>query len=103
MADEQEPVAVTAPNIDDLKRYAGLGPDGDAATLALCMRAAVKWYENAGVTAPIAEENPLYNLGVYMLAVHYFDNRGVMDSSGTLRGDNNLPFGVMSIMHQLRL
>ena len=102
MEGQTEPTAGVSPSIDELKRYAGLSPDGDAATLTLCMRAAMKWFENAGVVAPTEEENPLYNLGVYQLALHYYDNRGVLDSSGTLRGSDNLPFGVLSIMNQLR-
>lgn len=102
MEGQTEPTAGVTPSIDELKRYAGLSPDGDAITLALCMHAAIKWFENAGVAAPTDKGNPLYNLGVYQLALHYYDNRGVLDSGGTLRGNDALPFGVMSIMNQLR-
>lgn len=84
------------PNIDDLRRYAVLDPDGDETTLRLCMDAAINWYANAGV--PPGTENPLYDLGVYMLAVHYYDNRGVLADKSA-----EVPLGVMSIMHQLRL
>ncbi|MEG1891363.1 MAG: head-tail connector protein [Clostridia bacterium] len=90
------------PTMDALRRYAGLSPDGDAQTLELCMHAAKIWFANAGVRE-FMEGNALYNLGVYMLATHYYDNRGVLDSSGALRTDIPLPFGVLSIMHQLRL
>lgn len=85
------------PSIDELKRYAVLDPDGDEQTLLLCMNAAKQWFQNAGVPEP-EERNELYDLGVYMLAVHYFDNRGAIGTE-----DKNLPFGVFSIMHQLRL
>lgn len=85
------------PSIEGLKRYAVLDPDGDAQTLELCMNAAKQWFENAGVPEP-ETKNELYDLGVYMLAVHYFDNRGAIG-----KDDVNLPFGVFSIMHQLRL
>ena len=92
----------TGPNINDLKRYAGLNPDGDVQTLSICMEAAKEWFRNAGVEGDV-ENSALYALGVYMLAVHCFDNRGVLDLSSAARSSDNLPFGVMSIMHQLRL
>ena len=85
------------PSIEELKRYAVLDPDGDVETLSLCMEAAKAWFANAGVAEP-DEPNRLYDLGVYMLAVHYFDNRGAIGNA-----DAQLPFGVFSIMHQLRL
>ena len=66
------------------------------------MEAAKEWFRNAGVEGDV-ENSALYALGVYMLAVHYFDNRGVLDLSSAARSSDNLPFGVMSIMHQLRL
>lgn len=90
------------PNINDLKRYAGLNPDGDDQTLSICMEAAKEWFRNAGVEGD-GENSALYALGVYMLAVHYYDNRGVLDLSSAARSSDSLPFGVMSIMHQLRL
>ena len=86
------------PSIEELKRYAVLDADGDTKTLELCMGAAMRWFANAGVPEPEAK-NELYDLGVYMLAVHYFDNRGAIGKSD----DTQLPFGVFSIMHQLRL
>lgn len=83
------------PQLNELKRYAVLDPsDGDDLLLEACMEAAVEWFQGAGV-AP--RESRLYDLGVYMLAVHYFDNRGVVGK------DEQLPMGVYSIMHQLRL
>lgn len=86
------------PSIEELRRYAVLDPDGDVATLNMCMEAAKQWFANAGVAEP-TEPNKLYDLGVYMLAVHYFDNRGAIGS----KNDEQLPLGVFSIMHQLRL
>lgn len=86
------------PSMEELRRYAVLDPEGDTQTLEMCLEAAMTWFENAGVPKP-DEPNRLYDLGVYMLAVHYFDNRGAM---GT-KNDSELPMGVFSIMHQLRL
>ena len=85
------------PSIDELKRYAVVDPNGDDRELRLCMAAAQRYFANAGVPEP-AGGDPLYDLGIYMLAVHYYDNRGVS-------GDRTeqLPFGVNSIIHQLRV
>lgn len=85
------------PNISDLKRYAVVDSSEDDFVLEKCMAAAERYLFNAGVPAP-TEENPLYDLCVYQLAVHYYDNRGAA-------GDKveQLPFGVGSIIHQLRL
>lgn len=90
------------PNINDLKRYAGLSPDDDPLILELCMRSAEEWFANAGVKEA-ARCGSLYCIGVYMLATHYYDQRGVLDVSSAAKGSAELPFGVMSIMHQLRL
>lgn len=85
------------PNINDLKRYAVVDPSEDDRELQLCMAAAQRYFANAGVPAP-ESENPLYDLGIYMLSVHYYDNRGAL-------GDKTaeLPFGVGSIIRQLSL
>lgn len=84
------------PDLNGLKRYAVASTDTDEVTLQLCMDAAVKWFENAGV--PHLPDNPLYDLGVYQLATHYFDNRGVIAEGSAAQ----LPLGIFAIMHQLR-
>ena len=86
------------PNIEELRRYAVLDQGGDMMMLQACMDAAIAWFGNAGVKPP-EEANRLYDIGVYMLATHYFDNRGVAPEGGK---SGELPFGVFSIMHQLR-
>ena len=85
------------PNINDLKRYAVVDPGEDDHELEACMAAAIRYFENAGVPEPY-QEDPLYDLGIYMLSVHYYDNRGAL-------GDKTaeLPFGVGSIIRQLSL
>lgn len=85
------------PNIDDLKRYAVVDPTDDGHLLEDCMAAAVRYFENAGVPAPEAYD-PLYDMGIYQLAVHYYDNRGA-----TGEQQAPLPFGVSSIIWQLSL
>lgn len=85
------------PNIDDLKRYAVVDPADDSRVLEGCLAAAVRYFENAGVPAP-QKDDPLYDMGVYQLAVHYYDNRGAVGEK-----QEALPFGVSSIIWQLRL
>lgn len=85
------------PNIDDLKRYAVVDPNEDSRVLEGCMAAAIQYFENAGVPAP-AQNSPLYDIGIYQLAVHYYDNRGAVGDRAEL-----LPFGVGSIIRQLSL
>ena len=85
-------------DITNLARYAVLDPDADKTILEICLDAAKEWFKNAGVTEP-TEANKLYDIGVYMLATHFHDNRGVLADKST----EMVPMGVMAIMHQLRL
>lgn len=85
------------PNIQTLARVAAANADTDGAVLALCMEAAQRWLENAGAARRTDDE--LYDWAVYMLATHYYDNRGVMADGSAAE----IPMGVMTIMHQLRL
>lgn len=89
------------PNVSELARYVGEMPDRNTDVLLLCMRAAVRWFANSGVPEP-QEEDALYTLGVYMLAAHYYDHRSAVEDTGGQKPED-IPFGVMSIMHQLRL
>ena len=84
-------------DITNLARYAVLDPDADKTILEICLAAAKAWFENAGV--PELTDNKLYDIGVYMLATHYHDNRGVLANGKS----DMVPMGVLSIMHQLRL
>lgn len=85
------------PSIMTLASYAAANVDTDQELLGLCMESAQRWLENAGVAR--REDDALYDWAVYMLATHYYDNRGVVLEGGTVE----IPMGVTSIMHQLRL
>ena len=85
------------PDINTLARYAAANSSTDTELLSRCMEAAQTWLQNAGVAR--RTDDQLYDLAVYMLATHYFDNRGVAAEGSTAE----IPMGVMSIMHQLRL
>lgn len=91
------------PDIDALKRYAVVDDDDDVQTLQLCMDAAIDWFRDAGIEGtPTARQ---YDLGVYMLATHYFEFRGVVyaDSrSSVSKANEMIPMGVYSMLHQLR-
>lgn len=85
------------PDVTMLARYAAANVSTDSELLELCMKSAQEWLANAGV--PRRQDDQLYDLAVYMLATHYFDNRGVIADGNT----TEIPMGVMSIVHQLRL
>ena len=85
------------PDINTLARWAAANADTDRELLALSMEAAQLYLEGAGVRR--MTDNALYDLAVYQLAVHYFDNKGVLSEGGAVE----IPMGVNSIMHQLRL
>ncbi|MDL2317666.1 head-tail connector protein [Eubacteriales bacterium OttesenSCG-928-A19] len=91
------------PDITELRRYAAIDPDDPGELLEACMESAQLWLEGAGV--PRMEKNRLYDMAVYMLATHYYDRRGAIyeDNRGSVsKSSEHVPFGVMSIMHQLR-
>ena len=62
-----------------------------------CLDAAVTYLANADVPEP-QEDNALYDLAVYMLAMHWYDNRGVA-TFGQVSG--TIAKGVQAIIHQL--
>ncbi len=64
----------------------------------LCLNAAKKYFANGGVPEP-AEQDALYELGVYMLAMDWYDNREVQ-VIGTVK--ETLAHGLNSIILQLR-
>lgn len=66
--------------------------------VARMMLAAAKTYlKNAGVPEPEVP-NPLYDLACYMLAAHWYDNRGVV-LVGQVQGE--IAKGVQAIIWQL--
>ena len=84
-------------SLDGLKRYASAHDETDAALLGECMLAAMRALESAGVNQ--REGDALYDLAVYQLATHYYDNRGVMVENGS---PAQIPLGLQGIVHQLR-
>ena len=70
----------------------------DRETAQLCLDAAKRYLRNADVREPV-EEDPLYDLGVYMLAMHWYDHRGVAEV-GSVSGE--IQHGIQAIIHQLK-
>lgn len=87
-----------AATVDGLCKAYGYGSDADwqPSVAAMCLNAAKEYLSNAGV-----KERPnsaLYDLCVYMLTMHWYENRGVM-LVGQVRGE--ILNGVNAIIHQL--
>jgi len=71
--------------------------DDDDAGLNGQLLASIEYLKGAGV--PEQKENKLYDLLVYMIALNWYDTRGVT-ITGTLV--NSIPFGATNILLQLR-
>lgn len=87
-----------AVTFEAMRAYARMDADAnddELDVLESCMQAAVAWFEGAGVAADTA--SPLYDLGVKMLALSWFENRGA-DTAVNL---HSVPQGVYAIKHQL--
>ena len=63
-------------------------------------RAAQKYAENAGVAE--REDDELYDLLIYMLSKHWYDNREAVVMSNRTSDPKLLPLGVNALVHQLR-
>lgn len=86
-------------DIKGLRCYVGADPDmpeDEVTILRLFLAASISWWLNAGVEEP--EDDPeLYDLGVYMLAGHWYNTRGATSATGL----KDVPHGIYSIKHQL--
>lgn len=90
--------------VDGFKAWAVVAGDAEDQSLELSLQAAKGWFANAGVPElPEDDQNSyLYVLGVYMLATHYYDNRGVLADAKSSGAEVALPFGVNAIRLQLQ-
>lgn len=85
------------PDLAMAQSFCGLDPGTDTTVLDMCLKAAVKWYEKAGVPVPADGENTDdYDFWVCNLAAWMYDNRGAT-------GDNaKVPPYILASLHQLR-
>lgn len=89
-------MAATVPEM--MKQYGYFGEDTYQPEVAdLCLRAAKEYLKGAGV--PEKTDSALYDMACYMLAMHWYDNRGVV-TIGTVQG--TIALGVNSIIHQIQ-
>lgn len=82
-------------NIADIKVYLRIDHDFDDALLSALIEVA-----RAEVNGSIEvkdPEDPRFNHAVFLLVGHYYDNR-----SATAQASTELPFGVTSLIQQLR-
>lgn len=82
------------PSIEEAARFASDDPECDNAVLALCLRAAMAWYEKAGI--PAHDGDDLYDFWVYNLTAWFYDNRGAGGAQA------NVPPYIVHSVHQLR-
>lgn len=82
--------------LEGMREY-GYGDDASwqPKVAARCLNAAKEYYLNAGVRE---RDSALYDQAVYLLAMHWYDNREAM-LIGQVRGE--IVHGVQSIIHQL--
>lgn len=83
-------------DIEGLKQYLRL--ENDEEQLNMYLAAAKNYALHAGVTEP-ESDSPLYDLLIYMLACHWYDNRGVQTVGSNV---NDLSLSVNSLILQLR-
>lgn len=74
--------------------YARISPsaqdeDGEAFTAQLCLQAALDHAKSAGIPVDrlTEENNAKFELYIYALALHWFDNRGFQSTSQSFAGD----------------
>ena len=80
--------------MDKVRRFAGADPTAEDTVLQMCYRAAVAWYEEAGV--PENPTNELWLFWVCNLAAWMYDNRGNADPNAAV------PIYIVTSVHQLR-
>lgn len=84
-------------NIEGLIAYGIIDGDADDDVAQLCLDAAKRWFKQAGVPEP-AEDDALYDLGVYQLATFYYERR----SPEGINFAAPPPFGIQGIVLQLK-
>lgn len=77
-----------------VRRFAGADPETEDTVLDMCYRAAVGWYEQAGV--PEDPDDDLYLFWACNLAAWMYDNRGNADPGAAV------PVYIVTSVHQLR-
>lgn len=82
------------PSLDAVRRFAGADGVEEDTALEMCLKAAVAWYEAAGV--PAYTNGDSYDFWVANLAAWMYDNRGNADANAAI------PTYIETSVHQLR-
>ena len=61
-------------DLNACKRFCGIVDPEEDPVIALCMNTAIAYHKAAGVPDN-AQSDSMYDLSVYLLAGHYYDNR----------------------------
>ncbi len=83
------------PNMDMMRRFAGVDPESDVTILGQCVEAARGWYRHAGVPDQDGDES--YDFWLCNLAAWFHDNRGAAGP------ESMIPPFILSSVHQLRV
>lgn len=81
------------PDLDMVRRFAGAEGDEEDPALEMCLKAAIAWYEGAGVPYSTGDD---YEFWVANLAAWMYDNRGNADAGAAI------PAYIVTSVHQLR-
>ncbi len=84
-----------------MMQYGYFAPDSyQPDVAAMCLDAAKAYLDGAGVPTPAPDDAAasLYDTACYMLAMHWYDNRGVV-SVGAVQGP--IQMGIQAIIWQL--
>ncbi len=85
-------------SVEGLREYVREDEDSDS-ELTPFLEAAMLYAEGAGVERD--DESPLYDLLVYMIAGHWYDNRGIVSFS-TAQGKTEIPVAATALILQMR-
>lgn len=88
---------ITTDVLNDFKQYARIDGDAENAQLTSFLLAAISFLQNAAdITPDLA--NDLHKIGVYLLAVNFYENRLPLTETNV----NNLDYSLQSIIYQMR-
>ena len=64
-----------------------LAEDGESFSAQLCLQAALDHAKSAGIRVEEMQNSAKFELYIYALALHWYDNRGFTNSGQTFAGD----------------
>lgn len=94
----------------EIKDYLRIDGDDENSSLSLFLQSAFSYLENAGVKKPMdpfekvddADKYAQYRLAVLMLVTHWYENRIVITPSAAKVEQTPIPYGLESMILQLK-